>query len=51
MKLTKNSVKGLIRSEMLKVNPDWNITKSFISEEGLKMIEAKRLQKKNWGKL
>lgn len=48
MKLSKNLVKGLIRTEMLKVNPDWKIRNKviFVSEEGLKMIEQKKITEK-----
>lgn len=48
MKLNKNLVKGLIRNEMLKVNPDWKITNKviFISEIGLKMLEEKKITEK-----
>lgn len=48
MKLSKNLIKGIIRNEMLKVNPDWKIRNKviFVSEEGLKMIEQKKISEK-----
>lgn len=48
MKLSKNLVKGLIRNEMMKANPDWKISNKviFVSEIGLKMIEEKKITEK-----
>lgn len=45
MKLNKNLFKGIVKNELLKVNPDWKVSNKifFISEEGLKMIEDRKI--------
>lgn len=47
-KLTRNIFKGIVRTEMLKVNPDWKVRNDvfYISEEGLRMIEERKITEK-----
>lgn len=47
MKLTKNIFKGIVRTEMKKINKNWKLENSriYISNEGLKLIAEKLTEK------